>query len=85
MVFARKYLFYKPEHNAKEGSHGIKFWRYWNAEINIPTERAQRTHDKNRVICLVIVFAPRAMVIKIWNLAPFIGFSTDKSKKLVTV
>ena len=31
---------------------------------NIPTDRAQRVHKKNGVICLVIMFTPRVRVFK---------------------
>ena len=31
---------------------------------NIQTDRAQRVNDKNGVICLVIMFAPGVMVVK---------------------
>ena len=31
--FARKYVFCRPEHNAKRGLHETEFWRYWNAKM----------------------------------------------------
>ena len=39
----------------------------WNA----PTDRAQRVHEKNELICLVIMFTARLMVIKISKIADF--------------
>ena len=48
---------------------------------NIPTNTAQRLDGKNGVICLVIMFTTRVMVIK---MALFL-FSADASKKSVTV
>ena len=41
---------------------------------NIPTDRAQRVDGKNGVICLVIMFTPRVMVIKISKMAHFFYF-----------
>ena len=45
-----KYVFYRPEHNAKGYS--------------IPRDRARRVGEKNVVFCLVIMFTPRVVVIK---------------------
>ena len=36
---------------------------------NIPADRAQWLDEKNGVICLVIMFAPRVMVIKMLKMA----------------
>ena len=33
-------------------------------EWNIPTDRAHRTDEKNGIFCLVIMFTPGLMVIK---------------------
>ena len=38
---------------------------------------------KKGVICLVIIFPPRIMVIKMWKMASLV-FSADDSKNLVT-
>ena len=35
----------------------------------MPTERAQRVDDKNGVICLVIMYTPGVMVIKMSKMA----------------
>ena len=51
---------------------------------NIPIDRTQRIYGKNRVICLVIMFTPGVMVIKMSQMAHFLLF-TDDSKKTVTV
>ena len=50
---------------------------------NIPTDKAQRVDGKNGVTCLVIMFTPRAMVIKMSKMAHFsFVFSADVSKKI---
>ena len=36
---------------------------------NIPNDTAQRVDEKNGVICLVIMFTPKSMVIKMLKLA----------------
>ena len=41
---------------------------------NTPTDRAQRVHGKNGVVCLVIMFTSRVMVIKMLNIAYFLYF-----------
>ena len=33
-------------------------------KLNIPTDRAQKVDEKNGVVCLVIMFAPRVIVFK---------------------
>ena len=43
-------------------------------KLDIPTDRAQRVDKKNRVICLIIMFAPGVMVIKMLNMAHFLYF-----------
>ena len=48
---------------------------------NIPTDRAQRLDEKNGVICLVIMFTYRVLVIKNVKNGPFFMFSADDSKK----
>ena len=40
---------------------------------------------KDGVICLVMVFTPQVMVIKMSKIAHFFVFSADASKKSVTV
>ena len=52
---------------------------------NIPTDRAQRMGEKNRVICLVITFTPGIMVIKNFKNGSFFVFSADVYQKFVTV
>ena len=41
---------------------------------NIPTEKAHRVDEKNGIICLVIMFNPRVMVIKTSKVAHFLYF-----------
>ena len=43
-------------------------------KLDIPTHRAQRVDKKNRVICLIIMFAPGVMVIKMLKMAHFLYF-----------
>ena len=38
------------------------------------TDRAQKVHGKNGAICLVIMFVPRVMVIKMSKMAHFLYF-----------
>ena len=45
--FACKYLFYRPEHNARRGLHKTEFS---NAKMKQPTNRARRADEKNGVI-----------------------------------
>ena len=73
-------VFYRPEHNAKVGPHGIEFWRSWN----IQTDWAQRVDEKNGIICLLFVVAPGVIVIKMSKMTDFFIFSGDDSKKPVT-
>ena len=37
-------------------------------------ERAQRVDKKNKVICLVIMFPPRVMIIKMLRMADFLYY-----------
>ena len=52
---------------------------------NIPTNKAQRIHEKNGILCLIIKFSPRVTVIKVLQIAQFFVFSFDDSKKLITI
>ena len=80
-----KYVFYRPEHNAQEGYHGIGILKVFKC-INIPTERAQNVDQKNGVSCLVIIFS---LLPKLWSLNVkndiFFVFSFDGSRESVTV
>ena len=53
-------------------------------EIYIPTDRTRRVDEKNGVICLVIMFTHRVMVITMSKMALFL-FSDDGNKNVVTV
>ena len=48
----------------------------WNKQ----TDRAQRVDEKNGVICLVIMFAPGVMVIKMSKMAHFLYFALMPAK-----
>ena len=52
---------------------------------NIPTNKAQRIHEKNGILCLIIIFSPRVTVIKMLQIAPFFVFSSNDSDKLITI
>ena len=66
-----KYVFYRPEHNAKRGSHELNFDGPKMQNWNIPMDRAQRVDKKNGVISLVM-FTPRVTVIKMWKMTHFL-------------
>ena len=52
---------------------------------NMRTDRAQRVDEKNGVIYLVAMFAPRVKVIKISHIAHFLYFLVMTGKKLSIV
>ena len=70
---ACKYVFYRPEYNAKGGSHELNFDGLKMQKWNIPMDRAQRVDEKNGVICLVM-FTPGFIVIKMSKMAHFLYF-----------
>ena len=53
----------------------------WNKSI----DRSQRADEKNGLICLVIIFTTKVMVISISEIALFFVCSADDNKKLLTV
>ena len=48
-------------------------------------DSAQRVHEKNGVICLVVMFTPRIRVIRMSQIAHFLNFLLITAKKIVTV
>ena len=58
----------------KEDPNELNFEGLWMQKWNIPTDRAQRVDKNNGVICLVIMFAPRVMVIKVSQMSHFLYF-----------
>ena len=52
---------------------------------NITTSRAQRVDEKNGVICLVIMFTPAVIVIKLSKMVNFFIFFANVNKKLVII
>ena len=53
--FACKYVFYRPEHNARRGLHETEFWRSWIAKNEIQQWiELKEPIKKSGVICLVI-------------------------------
>ena len=72
-----KCVFYRPELNAKGGPQGIELWTLQTTAMqkwNILTDRGQRIHEKNGVICLVVMFTPRETVINISQMVNFVYF-----------
>ena len=70
---ACKCVFYRLEHNAKEGGDSmlVNFEDLEMQKWNITMDRAQSANLNNGIICLVIVFTPKVMVI---NMAHFFFF-----------
>ena len=65
-----KYVCYRPEYNAKGGSHWTEFRRPWNAKKNF----------------LVILFTPRVIIVnKMLKIDSIFVSSADGSNKSVTV
>ena len=52
----------------------LNFEGYEMQKWNIPTDRAQRIDEKNGVICLVIMYTPGVMVIKMQSISNFSYF-----------
>ena len=48
-------------------------------------DRAVRPDEKKAIICLVIMFTPRVMVIKMSKMGHIFFFSADDSKTLVAM
>ena len=71
---------YRPEHNAKGEPHGIVPEIYWNTKWNMPADSALRVNERNGVICLVITFGPRVLVIKMSKMADFLYILLMKGK-----
>ena len=70
-----KCVFYRSEHNEKGWSPmELNFEGLEMQKWNIPMDRSQRIEEKNGVICLVIVFTPRFMVINMSQIAHFLYF-----------
>ena len=44
-------------------------------------DSAQRVHEKNGVICLVVMFTPRIRVIRMSQIAHFLNFLLITAKK----
>ena len=47
---------------------------------NIPTDRAKRADEENRVVCLVIMFIPGVTIINMSKIAPFFLLMTAKNE-----
>ena len=79
---AYKSVFYRPAHNARGRSYGTEFWRLQIQKWNIPMDRDTREDEKNRVICLVIIFTPGIMIIKMSKPVHILDFPLITRKKL---
>ena len=58
----------------------LNFERIEMQKWNIPTDRAERVDGQNGVICLVIMFILRVMVIKMSKMAHFLYFQLIPAK-----
>ena len=70
LSLACKFVIYRPEHNAK----GIEFCGSWNVKSEIYQQTAHRVDEKSGVICLVIMFTLRVMVIEMSKMIHFCIF-----------
>ena len=74
-------IFYRPENNTKSGdAQGTEFWKSWKAKMKYTNGENSRVDEKNGVICLVIMFAPGVMVIKMSKMAHFWYFLSMSAK-----
>ena len=69
-----KRVFYIPEQNAEGELHETQFKGLEIHKVNIRPDRAQIGDEKNEIICLVIMFTSKDIVIKISNIATFCIF-----------
>ena len=56
----------------KGDSMELNFEGFEMQKSNIPTDRTRRTDEQNGVICLVIMFTPGVIVIKISKMDHFL-------------
>ena len=68
---ACKYVFYRSEHNAKEGETQ---WNWILKVLKWGHQRAKQVDGKNEVIYLVIIFISQVMVINMSKMAYFLYF-----------
>ena len=65
----------------KEDPMELNFQRLEMQKWNIPpTDRAQRVDVENKIICIVIMFTPRVIIVKMSKNGTFFVFSADDSK-----
>ena len=76
-----KCVFYRTESNTKGGP--LNFEGLEMQKCKTPTNSAQRVDETNVIICLVIMFAPRIMVIKMSKTAHFLYFLLMLTEKLL--
>ena len=58
----------------QKGSRELNFEGLEMQKWNIVADRAERVDEENGVICLIIIFAPRVMTIKMRKMAHFVYF-----------
>ena len=78
LSLACKFVFYRPEQNAKDDPMELNFKVLEMQKWNVPTDRAQRVDEKNGIVCLII----RVTVIKMSRMAYFLYFllMTEKNQ-----
>ena len=59
--------------NSREQNFEVLQMQKWN----IPTDRAQTEDEKSGVICLIILFSPWVMIVKMFKMANFLGRFVD--------
>ena len=75
-----KFVYYRPEHGANGGPLKLDFEGLGTQKWNKPMDRAQKVDEKNVLICLVIIFISRVMVIKMSNNDSFLYFMLTTAK-----
>ena len=79
-----KSVFFRSEHNAKGDHMELSFQRLEMQKWKIPTGRPQRADEKIEAICLIIMFTPRIMVIKMSKMAHIMYFLLMTAEKSVS-
>ena len=63
-----------------EGLHWTENWKSWNAEMKYTNGYSSKSRWKNGINCLVIMFTPQVMVIKMSKIAYFCIFCWCQQK-----
>ena len=68
-------VYFIDQHITQRGtSMELNFEGFEMQKWNIPADRAQRVDEKNGIMCLVIMFTPSSIVIKMSKMAHFLYF-----------